>query len=100
MSTYPRVDLWKKVDPTGKYAESYNRYAHITVEPSTSTSFETVQADLITANLTADDLKALGVTYWLAFSSTDVSIADTPTTRLELVTSSGAYTVWRVESVQ
>lgn len=100
VSTYPRVDLWEKIDPTGRYADCYNRYAHITVEPSSSTSFETVQADLITANLTADDLKALGVTYWLAFSSTDVSIADTPTTRLVLVASSGAYNVWRVESVQ
>lgn len=96
VNTYPHMSLWGKIDPDGQYQDAYNRYAHIEVGAASSTSFEVMQSDLIMVHLTADDLKTLGCTYWLATG--DVSQANTETAHLEKVAAEGPYTVWKVVS--
>lgn len=90
------MSLWGKIDPDGQYQDAYNRYARIEVGAASSTSFEVMQSDLIMVHLTADDLKTLGCTYWLATG--DVSQANTETAHLEKVAAEGPYTVWKVVS--
>lgn len=65
---YPNIDLWKKLDPEGKYEEAYLRYAHVVVdiEPTENAdTFELLTADSFRLNLTPEDLKDLGVKYVL-----------------------------------
>ena len=96
VNTYPHMSLWGEIDPDGQYQDAYNRYAHIEVEAASDTSFEVMQSDLIVVHLTADDLKTLGVTYWMATG--DVSQANTETAHLEKVAVEGPYTVWKIVS--
>lgn len=65
-NVYPALERWKILDPDGKYEEVYNRYAHILINlGSESTTFELIQADLFTLNLTYEDMKKLEVKYLL-----------------------------------
>lgn len=63
---YPNLELWEKLDPSGKYSDIYNRYAHVDIElTNQETSFEIVWGDHIKVNLSYDDIEKTGATYLL-----------------------------------
>lgn len=78
-NVYPDLEKWRILDPSRQYEDVYNRYAHITVflveeEHSVDKFQHGIAADQFTANLTVDDLRALGVTHIL--STNDLSHMD------------------------
>lgn len=65
----PMMDVWEKIDPTGKWEDIYNRYAFISLgvtETTESSPFTLVAPDRIRVALNAEQLELLGVTYVLA----------------------------------
>ena len=67
VNTYPNMELWKKLDPSGQYNEVYNRYAHIDIDFTDSdTSMELLQADCMRIHLSYKDLVKTDVKYIVA----------------------------------
>jgi hypothetical protein len=65
----PQLELWERFDRSGRYRRVYNRFAHVSFQPSTSSriSFRLDGLDGFTvrASPTADALRSLGVTHLL-----------------------------------
>lgn len=98
VNTYPSLSTWHTVDPDGKYEEVYNRYAHITVEPTYGkTSFELMSPDSFKLFISLDELRKLGVTKWI--SSKNLSDYSTDTTEAIAEETTGGYTIWRLVNV-
>lgn len=69
---YPDLNMWQKLDESGKYEEVYNRYAHVLVElTNQETNFELVQADIVKVNLDVNDLSETGIKYLLSHKNLD-----------------------------
>lgn len=67
VNTYPVLERWGELDPSGQYEGIYNRYAHIMVELTESeTTFELIQGDYFKVNLNVRDLAKLDVSYVLS----------------------------------
>lgn len=98
VNVYPDLERWHRVDPTGRYEDIYNRYAHIrvNVQDEHATTFELVQADLFSVDLSVEDVRTLGIDYYVssqdmtALDSADVAF--TPVASLE-----GGWTIYHVE---
>lgn len=57
VNTYPNMELWKTLDPSGEYNEVYNRYAHINLQfVEEDTSMELLQEDCLQLNLSYRDV--------------------------------------------
>lgn len=64
VNTYPNLKLWHTLDPEKKYEKIYNRYEHVKVLlTQEKTSFELIQNDYITLNLSYKDIKKAKVKY-------------------------------------
>ena len=63
--TYPDIEKWQQLDSNGTYKDIYNRYSHIKVDfnNNTNTTFTLLSPDLISINLTVNDLEKLNVSY-------------------------------------
>ena len=63
--TYPDMEKWQQLDSNGTYKDIYNRYSHIKVDfnNNTNTTFNLLSPDLISINLTVNDLEKLNVSY-------------------------------------
>ena len=73
VNTYPNLKLWHTLDPEKKYEKIYNRYEHVKVLlTQEKTSFELIQNDYITLNLSYKDLKKAKVKY--VFTNGDFDI--------------------------
>lgn len=73
VNTYPNMELWKKLDPTGKYNEVYNRYAHIDLQlTDEDTSMELIQADSFRLKLSYKDIKKTEAEYVVSQVPLDV----------------------------
>ena len=60
----PNYQLWKILDPQGKYNDSYNRYAHIIILlTADETSVDLNSADLLTLNLSYKNMDDISVKY-------------------------------------
>ena len=95
VNTYPNLDLWASVDPSGSFKDIYNRYAHITVVPTHgSTTFTSRFPDSFEVSINPDDLVRLGVTYWV--SPSDLTTYDTAATTFEPLETQGIWTVYRI----
>lgn len=69
VNTYPNLDMWHALDPTGRYEDVYNRYAHVTVSlTEEDTSMELVAADSMQLHLSYDDMDTMDVSYILTTS--------------------------------
>lgn len=66
--TYPDFKWLKIVDSKGEYDETYNRFAHISVNLSEETSFQILAPDAYVANLTYDNVKDIGAKYYFTMS--------------------------------
>ena len=65
-NTYPVLDRWRKLDPTGKDFKLYNRYAHIEIIfDSGATNFD-IHLDKTILTLNPADLPKLDVRYILS----------------------------------
>ncbi|MCB5956214.1 YfhO family protein [Enterococcus sp. CWB-B31] len=76
-NVYPNLELWETIDTEKQYEEVYNRYAHIVInvvgaDNPADGSFELVQADVFTVNLSLQKLKNMDVKYIL--SQNDLSL--------------------------
>lgn len=71
---YPDLKSWELIDHEKKYINVYNRYAHILLELSETTSFQLLSPDLFRAHLTVNDLKILNIKYIL--TKTDLNAKD------------------------
>lgn len=70
VNTYPNMELWKKLDSTGKYEEIYNRYAHIDLDlTEEETSFECIAGDHIILHLSYKDIPKTEVTEFFALGN-------------------------------
>jgi hypothetical protein len=67
--SYPLFDVWEKFDPNRQYASQYNRYAHVTFEPSSENDirFHSPSPDILTVYINPDSsiLKDMGITHLL-----------------------------------
>lgn len=63
---YPNMELWKQIDPDGKYNEVYNRYAHLTVNlTNEKNSVSLIYQDHVQLDLNINELNKLDVEYIL-----------------------------------
>lgn len=70
---YPNLSLWHSLDPTGKYENCYNRYAHVSMSlGGSSVTFKLEYEDHFRVTMPFDCLNDLGVKYLL--SSKDYSL--------------------------
>lgn len=71
INTYPTLDRWHKLDPSKKYEDVYNRYAHITIEIDNvdEAVFEQGSDDSFLVRLNIDDLEEIGVKYIISQSN-------------------------------
>ena len=98
VNTYPRINLWRMIDPKGTYDEIYNRYALISVTPTSGkTSFESPGGSVVNMTLNLDDARKLGVTKWM--TTADLSQFNTDKVRAEKVATVNAYTIWELVDV-
>lgn len=73
VNTYPNLKLWHTLDPEKKYEKIYNRYEHVQVLLThEETSFELIQSDYITLNLSYKDINKANVKY--VFTNGDCNI--------------------------
>ncbi|MDO4537665.1 MAG: hypothetical protein Q4B54_05840 [Coriobacteriales bacterium] len=94
VNVYPNLELWKKIDASGQYADVYNRYAHIQAQVGTATSFELIQPDMFCVTLTPEDLVRLGVDYFV--SQNNLTTLNTPTVSFVPVATAANTTIYRV----
>lgn len=93
---YPDHKIWNSLDPEGKYSDIYNRYAHVNIHlGAESTSFELNQGDLITLNLSYEDLANLDIEYLVTYR--DLS-CDNESISLTAVTRIHNYIIYRIDS--
>lgn len=96
INVYPNLEAWHKLDPTGKYEEVYNRYAHIRIDLSNQeTSFKLLYADAMRVSLNIDDLKILGIEY--ICSKNNIVELNTEQTKFIEIYSYEEYKVYKVE---
>lgn len=66
---HPQLDLWRRFDPSGKYMDVYNRYAHVAINSQASMEpvFSTPQGDMVvlSVNPKHPELARLGVRFFL-----------------------------------
>lgn len=65
---YPNHELWNTIDKNGKYDEIWNRYAHMTINLSSSdkTDVQLLYGDHIIVNLIPQDVCQLKISYLLS----------------------------------
>jgi len=65
----PQLELWKRIDPAGRFRNVYNRYAHIAfvAVPSGEPRFQLHSQDSVIVSIrpNSDEFRALGVTHVL-----------------------------------
>jgi hypothetical protein len=65
----PQLELWKRIDPDGRFRNAYNRYAHIAfvAVPSGAPRFQLHSQDYVIVQIRpdSDEFRALGVTHVL-----------------------------------
>ena len=70
---YPNLSLWHSLDPSGKYENCYNRYAHVSMSlGGSSVAFKLEYEDHFRVTMPFNRLNDLGVKYLL--SSKDYSL--------------------------
>lgn len=95
VNTYPTLSTWHKIDEVGEYEQVYNRYAHITVEPTDAeTTFELTAPDAFKLKLNLDDARKLGITKWI--TSDDLSAYDTNAVQAIEVADAGSHKIWKL----
>ena len=77
---YPNLKLWIKIDKNGKYENVYNRYAHIGIILAEKTEFRLLTTDSYEVDLTYQNLKDLGIKYYL----TDVEYSESEKNQFHL----------------
>ena len=98
VAIYPDLNTWQAIDPTGTFEDTYNRYAHIAVNPTQgATSFTLEGPDSFAVDLNANDTEKLGIDYWLA--EDDLTRFNTDRTTFKPCYTNGLWTIFHVEHV-
>lgn len=95
VNTYPDFARWHLIDPGGANEGAYNRYAHIYLALTYGpTTYAVPQGDVLRVDLNVDDLRRLGVRYFL--SELDYDGVSTGSTSLARIDAAGTWSVYRV----
>ena len=98
-NTYMNTALWEALDPTGKFEEAYNRYAHITFELTNSGQTDVIllTPDLVHVVVPVEALLKTGVEYLV--SEKDLSVFDNGQIHIRQVFSSPdvMYAIYHLE---
>ena len=66
-NVYPAMERWNQLDPSGKYEDVYNRYAHILINlQEGETEFSLLYPDSFQVSVNTEDMKTLNVSYILS----------------------------------
>lgn len=96
VNVYPNLDRWSSIDQKGKYLEVYNRYAHISFLPSYDHARFSLDApDAFTVTLSLDELKRLGVKYWISRKH-DLDSFSTSDAQANLVEECSNLCIWEI----
>lgn len=97
-NTYPVLERWKKLDSTGIYEDTYNRYVHIFMQlkEDGETVFENPQTapDHLNITLPAKELKTLNVKHIL--TNRDLSEFESDNVKFKLKNQVGNYRIYDV----
>jgi hypothetical protein len=94
---YPDFDKWEVLDPSGKYENEYNRYAHITMFlTDQETTIESPYSDQVVVNLNAIDLTKLDVEYILVNQDVDDLLTSSGVEHTEMYEGEGYY-IYRLD---
>lgn len=96
-NVYPNMDLWKKIDSEGKYADVYNRYAHINIHfiKDGTTKFELNNPDLFTIYLNVDDISKLDAKY--IFTQSELEDLNTNNTKFVKINENNNLKIYQVQ---
>lgn len=99
-NTYPDLERWSILDPSGKYEEAYNRYANIEIKVTADedVKFEILSADYVKLTLTLEDLDKIDVTY--IWTRSDLSGTESEEYSLELLYQNGNDRIYRIQNNQ
>lgn len=93
---YPDMVIWRVIDPTGKYEEMYNRYAHVSIT-LTEQDTEIIQTaqDAVDVHLSYKALRDLGIEYVASINSSyDGMTVDGIS--FDLVSSGNGVSIYRI----
>lgn len=99
-AVYPDLEKLAILDPTGKYNDIYNRYAHITsvIVKDGEPYFESGGAeDMFIVYFTLDDARRLGVEY--ITSKRDLTGMETESTGLVRLNDGGEYFIYKLKEI-
>lgn len=92
---YPKISLWRTLDPAGKYEKCYNRYAHVSLTiGGNSIRFKLEHEDHFRVTVPLHSLKKLGIKYLL--SSKNYS-SNNGKKRLQLIRNIDGYFIYKVK---
>lgn len=97
VNTYPDLERWHELDPSGLSADIYNRYAHISIsltDGDNSVFAQGASPDTFSVSLTLDDASRLGVRYFVSSQGVAPKGCEG---RMELVRVAGPVYIWRLE---
>lgn len=98
VNTYPQMETWHKIDSAGEFNDTYNRYAHITInlQNNSSTTFELLQPDIFNINLNVSDLETLNITYVLTPRSLE-NLSNEHVQFIELYKDERNFTIYEIK---
>lgn len=95
---YPNMELWNRLDSTGRYNDVYNRYAHvgIVIKKSGEPVFELVTTDSFVLYITFEDLQKIGVTYVAGMTNLD-EYASSASCKVKKISYNNGIYIYRIE---
>lgn len=95
---YPDLNMWKTLDPEGRYTQVYNRYAFVQVritKDKTYFELDSLHGDVFTAFISSGDLGRIGVKY--LFSNGELPGYDSSLREVDKVEADNLY-IYEVKS--
>ncbi len=96
-NVYPNLGVWQTLDPSGKYEDIYNRYAHVKIvlKEDGAPVFEYGEArDCFTLYATIESLRAAGVKYITSHHPIENGLT---TSGMERINDNNEYFIYRIQ---
>ena len=94
---YPNLELWRALDPSGKYDEVYNRFSHVHTELTDGeTSFTLLHPDAIMLTLSLADLHIAGIDHILTIYRIEDPLLENDYVQFELIYEEAGLYIYRV----
>lgn len=101
-SVYPNLELWRKLDPSGKNEDIYNRYAHISAEiipeGQGNNCFYEISPDQFAVKVSLKEAKELLKVRYVLSNRNNLEDCNTKNSvPVSLLTSTDRYYIYRIE---